>query len=320
MILAPRTVSLPLRGVSFPFPILLDDSWWPAGTDGDPMRRTPDLFEYEVPNLRTILTAASTTLKYVLLPGELLRVMDGSAWNALTELHLHGFWPLFDDTSESGPSLQDHKPQANSDSTPHPISTSPKPEPTAPSAPTTPPLEPRTTVAPDAPSASPATVLPPNPDIAPPTIVSTAPAVVESISPVSPDASSVFSVPLNSVGAEPSALVPAPPEYRTATESSVPSDAAPSPEPEGTDPLVTALHTKAAVAHTSDTEGTRPESRPLTPTRNPSPILSILEAMPNLRILHLQLSHHTDDDGPLGALICPGDGPPPSPTFLRHLS
>ncbi|KAF7302146.1 F-box domain-containing protein [Mycena indigotica] len=91
--LAPATPSLRLSGLSYPFPLLPDDDGWTM------RRRTPRLFDYELPNLRAVLTAGSETLLGVDIPGEFLSAMFATRWNSLTYLHLYGFWPLFQDST-----------------------------------------------------------------------------------------------------------------------------------------------------------------------------------------------------------------------------
>nr|GAT48606.1 predicted protein [Mycena chlorophos] len=93
-ILRPRTTELLFRGFSFHFPLLY------GGEGGDEVkRRSINVWRTEVYNVRSIIQATKT-LKTLVLPGEILRSMEGSTWSSLTHLVLEGFWPSDDNNSD----------------------------------------------------------------------------------------------------------------------------------------------------------------------------------------------------------------------------
>ncbi|KAF7307307.1 F-box domain-containing protein [Mycena indigotica] len=116
-----------------------------------------------------------------------------------------------------------------------------------------------------------------------------------------------------------SVSAPAPPISKADEESTAPSNPSTSATStsESESPLTTGPVGGAATSN--ETAIAAVESLP---PPHCSPILSVLEAMPNLRFLDLRMVHHGDDPQPVGALICSADGsstPAAPDTFLRHV-
>nr|GAT51574.1 predicted protein [Mycena chlorophos] len=329
--LPPRTTPLPLKGLIFPFPTTLDEK-------DEARRRNHYFFQVEVPNLRTILMASTSTMSSLVLPGELFRLLQGTAWDALTELRMRGFWPLlYVSDSESEGSSGDDGYFTDESSYERFASTTV-------SLPHFPPAVLTTT------SENAAVELKGVVDISSESVAPgpPAPTIADPALEVSEDEDELhLPLPLPSPTALPSTIpstdalpgLPMPPRSpKTSVEPHVASsDTKNSVEPliEDTSgrPPTPAVFPDAPVGTSTDSatktavdSAAKPpgvvETRLSTPAPERSPFLSVLEAMPNLRKLNLLLRHHDDDDSPSGGFICASDGPsvPKSPdTFLRRL-
>ncbi|KAF7302136.1 F-box domain-containing protein [Mycena indigotica] len=247
--LEPTTPPLRLSGISYPFPLLPDD-------DGLIMlRRTPRLFDYELANLRAVLTAGSETLLAVDIPGEFISALLGTRWDSLTYLHLYGFWPLFQDFTLLSVETE--------------LSSMPVPSTPLPAA--VPILEPTISSSDDNAKAQEHST-PTRPPEAPVTTFS--------------DSDVGLSAPLKSV-----------------TETASPSDAGTSSPTPGAKSLPQEISLDTST----------------TPTRQRLPILSVLRSIPNLRVLIMKLLHHTNDERPVGAIICDQEASSSSDPLLPHL-
>nr|GAT49039.1 predicted protein [Mycena chlorophos] len=328
---SPKATTLPLNGLEYAFPLMYDD------VEDVTVRRDPHFVKHETPILRSILRASASTLESLVLPGELFFVLEGTTWNALTYLHLTGFWPLLDDIDGSDSEERSFAADLVTDD----VATSMGEA--AGALPST--LTPSDLPAAQGTSASdsrPAVPSEPheNSDAAPPLPVEDIPSILttEGKSAPLPETSS------SSSASSPTSPIPFPvvlpltqPEGKTSPRGSRPQ----TPEPTPTKPLV-ALDAAASIAATEEPADVAIDPVPaeLSPpaiigagaqvpgTRNPtreperSPLLAILEAMPNLQSLDFELRHHFRDEPPLGGIICTLDGPssPKDPdTFLQHL-
>ncbi|KAF7294266.1 F-box domain-containing protein [Mycena chlorophos] len=333
--LAQRANPLPLKGLVFPFAILTDEA-------DESIRRNRYMFEFEVPNLQPIIIASAGTMESLALPGEHLRLLEGIAWNALTELLLVGFWPLFheSDASESEESSGEEGYFTDDFASPERAAV-----PAPPSLPRAPPstghvaadpeaaadsrlkssvleLEPTASstadLAPEMPERvaerhlPESTVLPlPSPTVLPDTTSIDPPSVDLGPRPLeSPKPSVESRGPLSDVERPIEPLIDGASALGSPTPAAVPhASVAAHPE---TPTRIGSAAKPPAVADTGRSS----------PAPNRSRMLSVLEAMPNLRKLRLQLRHHIDDETPIGDFICASDGSsvPRSPeTFLQRL-
>ncbi|KAF7294280.1 F-box domain-containing protein [Mycena chlorophos] len=311
---SPKATTLPLKGLEYAFPLMYDD------VEDVTVRRDSYIVKHETLILRSILLASASTLESLVLPGELFRVLEGTTWNALTYLHLTGFWPLLDDIDDS----DSEEPSFAADLLTDDVATS---------------------IGDDA-GALPSTLTPSDPPAAQGTSASDSrPAVPSEPHEHSDAARPVEDIPTaegksaplpetssSSSAPSPTSPIPLPvvlpstqPEGKTSPRGSRPQ----TPEPTSTKPLVAV---GAATDNPVPAEVSPPAiigadaqfPSPGNPTaeRERSPLLAILEAMPNLQSLDFELRHHLRDETPLGGIICTLDGPssPKDPdTFLRHL-
>ncbi|KAF7302140.1 hypothetical protein MIND_00780800 [Mycena indigotica] len=250
--------------------------------EGNVARRTPATWVPELNNVRTILVAAHTTLESVWIPGELFPAMQYTTWNALTELYLYGLWPVFG----NNPPLLIPRTESKSRST----------------SPTSIPKH----ISADVSSATESLAE-----------ISTSVSVDASRLPLPTETDSIPSA--KSRSASPTLVA----ERLTTDISSVAENDAASPSLPILDTNSARqpdefVHLPPPPAGEVETES---PTTLATATSIRSPVLVMLEAMPNLRILDMSMVHQADDPEPPGMVICSPDAPPSSPsTFLRHLN
>ncbi|KAJ7068804.1 hypothetical protein C8F01DRAFT_1119384 [Mycena amicta] len=280
--LAPRTSPLPFPGISYTIPFMQD------ALNGGVMRRSPYTFALEENNLRVILEASAQVLEAVSLPGELFpRVMRPYvAWHALRAVYLTGFWPLV----EAGDLV----------TAPHDAMV----------------------VAP-ASAGTAEVVIPLTSGEAPAPDKAESPAIHDDIT-VTASKGSLTSADLAPDVDEPSIVhdndnstptVSSKDKILVAPASPKSADGASSPK----SPEVDLTSSTTVEVSSLESAGDTLSEAPAAPTSSHrSPILSLLEAMPNLRLLHLRLNRYVMDT--LHPPITTPESPPRFPhSFLRHL-
>ncbi|KAF7302134.1 F-box domain-containing protein [Mycena indigotica] len=305
LLLEPRRTPIPLGIFTFAFPFVYEP-------DGQQVARRPAWsLALELYNVHTILAAAANTLSFINLPGELLPAMHGATYSALTELVLHGLWPVFL-PSTAIPAAEDGYLQITSTRLAEPVEedalvSEAKSEAAVLAEPS---------------SGSSGEVAPPVSPLLPPTTVdeSTITSEVGASIPTSKemsftevhDSSVATAVDTVASTSRKDSLIP----LDTAPESTVNTSSPTSlSRPQ---PSIALLALGSPPSPSESDSFTRP-----TPysSANSSSVMSILEAMPNLRILDMCLLHQKDDPKPIGGVICAPDAPPRAPaTFLRHLT
>nr|GAT51554.1 predicted protein [Mycena chlorophos] len=354
-VLPPRVTELRFSAFDYPFPFAYKEK------EDCVTRRTMEIWQAEVYNVRGIIQATSKTMNTLQLPGELLRAMEGTTWTALTHLVLYGLWPTrANDTSDytfverRRPTPPSRLPESPSESV---FSTTleivdDSVEAQDPPIHTTEEREP--SVSNSAPQSSPA----PEPTVMSPSVLHTPeipPRPEESVSEPAAEIEgkehSEFALLEDAPSAPargpspPAASLPASetfpgldervveretlqrettPVVETMTAPGLSSTAAPPAfEPVSSSGSPSEQPTDAVVPGPSTLNQPQnpPPSPPAIPNR--SPLLVILESMPHLRVLTIQLLIQEEDERPLGGLICSSDerSIPVSPTsFLRHLT
>ncbi|KAF7302139.1 F-box domain-containing protein [Mycena indigotica] len=300
-VLRPRRRSIPLASFRFPFPFVyatVQDAEQAA-------RRRPPGLDHEIHNIRTILATAAETLSFVYLPGEIFPAMHGSTWSALTELFLEGLWPV---EKTSGPIVK-----APSIPPREPFS---QPRPRQPAEP----ADEHPSVHEDESEAAALAeiTLPVSTLVSPTTVDENIPKVEAFILPSKGSKTTEGEVVSeSSTAALPDDLIPVSGEgnglsVTTASKTTI-NESPPSPSSSS---LSTTPRPVESLGVHPDSSATSTLS-----SSEHSPLLSIFEAMPHLRIVKMHLVHQMEDPKPMGGVICASDVLPKSPTtFLRHLT
>ncbi|KAF7294281.1 F-box domain-containing protein [Mycena chlorophos] len=338
-VLPPRDTELRFSAFDYPFPFAYKEK------EDCVTRRTMDLWQAEIYNVRGIIQATSKTMNTLQLPGELLRAMEGTTWTALTHLVLYGLWPTrANDTSDytfverrrpTPPSGLPESPSESGFSTTleivddsveaqdPPIHTTEEREPSVSNS------APQSSPAPEPTVMSPSVLhtpeIPPRPEesVSEPAAeiegkehsefalledAPTAPARGPSPPAASLPASETF-LGLDERVAERETLQrETTPVVETMTAPGLSSTAAPpvfEPVSSSGSPSEQPTDAVAPGPSTSNQPQNPPPSSPAIPNR--SPLLVILESMPHLRVPTIQLLIQEEDEGPLGGLVCSSD-------------
>ncbi|KAF7302135.1 hypothetical protein MIND_00780300 [Mycena indigotica] len=289
LVLQPRRTSLPLASFRFIFPLVYAS----AHAGGGVGRRLSLGLKHEMYNIRTILAAAAETLSYVYLPGEIFPTMYGFTWSALTELYLDGLWPverIADRVVEaSSTPPRQSSPQLMLGQSPEPVETHTSKD-----------------------GSESATLA----EVAPPVSTLVSPTIVDEIIPK--DEASVLASRDNNVAETEVFSESLPDDLTSASDKGNELSVATASNPTVDEDIPTPL--LPTTPQPLESSLVRDDSFTLSPLSS-SDLLSILEAMPNLRLLKMRLFHQKMDPQPVGGVICASDIAPKSPaTFLRHLT